>query len=114
MESIRGGGRGQGGARETECPLMESIRGRGRGQGGARDTEYPPMEARVLHFRELIDKGRPYKVFELVLLELQLVGKYKNRKRAAYEAHWSAGFYGLPDMDIERKGTAVIRLPKRR
>lgn len=71
------------------------------------------MEARVRHFRELIDKGRPYKVFELVLLELLLVGKYKNRMKAAYEAHWSAGFYDLPDMDIDRKGPAVIRLAKR-
>ncbi len=92
---------------------MESITGGGRGQGGARETVSPPMEARVRHFRELIDKGRPYRVFELVLLELLLVGKYKNRMKAAYEAHWSAGFYDLPDMDIDRKGTAVIRLAKR-
>lgn len=60
-----------------------------------------PLEARVTRFRELIDKGRPYKVYELVLEELRLLTARKNRHQAAYEAHMSAGFYDLKELDID-------------
>lgn len=60
------------------------------------------MEARVTRFRELIDMGRPFKVYQLVLNELTLRFHYKNNWRAAYEAHLGAGFYDLPELDVDR------------
>lgn len=70
------------------------------------------LEARVSRFRELIDLGRPYRVYELVLQELRLMAHYKDRRRAAYEAHLGAGFYGLPELDVD--SGYKIRLPKKR
>ncbi len=69
-----------------------------------------PLEARTSRFRELIGMGRPFKIFELVLLELQLFVATKNRRQAAYRAHMNAGFYGLPELDVDRGYR--IRLPK--
>lgn len=57
------------------------------------------MEARVARFQELICLGRPFKVFELVLLEIQEFARTKNRRKAAIAAHMSASFYGLPELD---------------
>lgn len=68
------------------------------------------LEARVSRFRELIDMGRPYRVYELVLQELKLLAHYKDRWKAAYQAHLGAGFYGLPELDVDRGYR--IRLPK--
>lgn len=70
------------------------------------------LEARVTRFRELIDVGRQYRVYELVLNELRLLVHHKNRRRAAYEAHLGAGFYGLPELDVD--SGYKIRLPNRR
>ena len=70
------------------------------------------LEARVSRFRELIDVGRPYRVYELVLQELRLMAHYKNRRRAACQAHLGAAFYGLPELDVDNG--YPIRLPKKR
>lgn len=57
------------------------------------------MEARVKRFQDLIQLGRPFKVFQLVLLEMENFAYTKNRRKAAMAAHMSASFYGLPELD---------------
>jgi hypothetical protein len=61
--------------------------------------QQPKMEARVARFQDLLRLGRPFKVFELVLLEVQQLATLKNRRKAAMAAHMSASFYGLPEME---------------
>jgi len=43
------------------------------------------MEARVQRFYDLGQFGRPYKFFNLVLLELETLAQMKNRRKAAYQ-----------------------------
>ena len=70
------------------------------------------MEERVRRFRDLIDKGRPYRVYELVLNELKLRFYYKNNWRATYEAHLGACFYDLPELDID--SGYIVKVKKHR
>ncbi len=55
----------------------------------------------MARFQDLVRLGRPFKVFELVLLEFQEFARMKNRSKAAINAHMSACFYDLPDMDLD-------------
>ena len=57
------------------------------------------MEARVKRFQDLIRFGRPFKIFQLVLLEMEHLAHTKNRRKAAVAAQMSASFYGLPELD---------------
>ncbi len=61
------------------------------------------MEARVQRFYQLGQLGRPYRVFNLVILELQYLAHMKNRRKAAYAAHMAASFYDLPELDPWQK-----------
>ncbi len=57
------------------------------------------MEARVQRFYDLGQLSRPYKVFNLVLLELEIFTYTKNKSEAAQEAENQACFYGVPELD---------------
>ena len=57
------------------------------------------MEARVQRFHDLGRLGRPYKVFNLVLLELQILAHTKDKDEAAREAENQACFYEVPELD---------------
>lgn len=60
------------------------------------------MDERINRFRDLIARGRPYKVYNLVLYELRMVIYYGNQPKAAYQAHLGASFYDLRELDIDR------------